>query len=259
MGLAWRRGAWRVGGGLMIVAQRTSYRPRFLSPVRRGFRGLGAVSQSQLSNPTPGKQPSFIQGSYGDLGQGPPTWSDLNVLPGYSLYNPYSQSQINGNLLSAGPMIAKNQCVLDQYSRLYAGLFPEIYGQPSGSAMDSNCGFSLPTYAPVSYPMSGSAATCRNASGAVVPCTNNAPLAAPLPVSVPIQVGKPQPVLTGIAPVQATVPVVPTAAPMTGAEPAYFTSGGSTAAAASSFSLSGIPWWGWGLAGLAAIWALSSK
>ncbi len=42
------------------------------------------------------------------------------------------------------------------------------------------------------------------------------------------------------------MPVVPTAAPMTGAEPAYFTSGGSTAAAASSFSLSGIPWWGWG-------------
>ncbi len=174
----------------MIVAQRTSYRPRFLSPVRRGFRGLGAVSQSQLSNPTPGKQPSFIQGSEGDRGRAAHVVRPQRLARLQFVQSVFAESD-QWESVKGGSMIAKNQCVLDQYSRLYAGLFPEIYGQPSGSAMDSNCGFSLPTHAPVSYPMSGSAATCRNASGAVVPCTNNAPLAAPLPVSVPIQVGKP--------------------------------------------------------------------
>lgn len=142
---------------MITTAESPVYPVRHLrrSPGRRqfGFRGLGSVSLSQLQNPVPGSQPSFIKGSYPNA-----TWSDLNSFSsGLQFYMPYSQAQINANLPGSGNMVNLNQCVVDQMMSLFGQYTPGVVYQ--GTRNDSYCGFPLAVYGSpsISVPASVSA------------------------------------------------------------------------------------------------------
>ena len=197
----------------MIAYARTNYRPRYFG------RGMGAYTSAQLKAQTPGKQPSFITGSFPAASW---TWyNDFNN--GYGVYLPYTTAQMtsNGTTAANPAYVAANSNVTQQFSALLTAY--ECATTPSMCVNGQKIGTGPSDIAPtVWFPASASAPVAAPAK----PVTSN-PVAPNVPLS--------------ITPSNQNGPVL-----QNGMGPVY---GGTVAVlpASSGFDLSAIPWWGWAL------------
>ena len=206
----------------------------------RGFRGLGAVTASQLQNQTPGVQPSFITGSYPNA-----TWDTYNSFNnGYGVYLPYNVIALCGttNPANCGQFAVLNQNVTNQFSALLLQAFPAMAAGESTQSSYCAANPSAMVCAGSGVPPNPAAVyTPAQAAQFATPPPSVSP--APVPVSPASAV----PAGTASSPVPISSASVPASySPAAAAGATYMVSGGG-----SGFDLSSVPWWAW--AGTAAI------